>query len=56
MSLKPWSRSILVTLALLALPAVSMSQVSLSISVNVAPPELPIYDQPPIPGEVARSG
>ncbi len=49
MPLKTWSRSILPTLFLLGLPALSMSQVSVNISVDVPPPELPVYDQPPIP-------
>jgi hypothetical protein len=40
----------LVLLALL-LPAWSMAQFSLNVSVNVAPPELPVYDQPAIPGD-----
>jgi hypothetical protein len=35
----------------LLLPAWSMAQFSLNVSVNVAPPELPVYDQPPIPGD-----
>ncbi len=40
----------LVSVLLLALsPALSMAQVS--VSVTVAPPELPVYDQPPIPGD-----
>ena len=30
-------------------PALSMAQVG--VSVNIAPPELPVYDQPPIPGD-----
>jgi hypothetical protein len=51
MLLKSWSRSILATLALLAMPALSMAQISMNISVNVPPPELPVYDQPPIPDE-----
>jgi hypothetical protein len=51
MLLKSWSRSILPTLVLLALPALSMAQVSMNISVNVPPPELPVYDQPPIPDD-----
>jgi hypothetical protein len=46
---KIFSRS-LVMFALL-LPAFSMAQFSLNVSVNVAPPELPVYDQPPIPGD-----
>ena len=41
---------LLVMFALL-LPALSMAQFSLNVSVNVAPPELPVYDQPPIPGD-----
>src|SRR5271163_222844 len=48
MRLKNWTHSIVAALALLALPAFSMAQ-SLSVSVNVAPPELPVYEQPPIP-------
>ncbi len=49
MLLKTWSRFILPTLLLLALPALSMAQVSVNISVGIPPPELPVYDQPPIP-------
>ena len=51
MSLKTWIRRIVPALLLLALPALSMAQVSLNISVNVPPPELPVYEQPPIPQE-----
>jgi hypothetical protein len=51
MSLKHWSRSVLPTLILLALPALSMAQISVNVSVDVAPPELPVYDQPPIPDD-----
>ncbi|MGB6352762.1 MAG: YXWGXW repeat-containing protein, partial [Steroidobacteraceae bacterium] len=51
MPLKTWSRSLLPTLILLALPALSMAQMSVNVSVNVPPPELPVYDQPPIPGD-----
>ncbi len=51
MQLKTWSRLILPTLFLLALPALSMAQVSVEVSVGVPPPELPIYEQPPIPGD-----
>jgi hypothetical protein len=47
--MKTWGRSILPIFFLLALPASSMAQVD--ISVNIAPPELPVYDQPPIPGD-----
>jgi hypothetical protein len=51
MQLKPWRRCILAPLLLLALPALTWAQVSVDVSVNVPPPELPVYDQPPIPGE-----
>ncbi len=51
MLLKTWSRSLLAALTLLAVPALSMAQVSMNISVNVPPPELPVYDQPPIPDD-----
>jgi hypothetical protein len=49
MSLKTWTRTLVPTLLLLALPALSMAQISLNISVNVPPPELPVYEQPAIP-------
>ena len=48
---KHWSRSILPALTLLILPALGFTQVSLNISVNVPPPELPVYEQPPIPDD-----
>jgi WXXGXW repeat (2 copies) len=51
MLLKTWSRLILPTLFLLALPALSMGQVSVNVSVGVPPPELPVYEQPAIPGD-----
>jgi WXXGXW repeat (2 copies) len=41
-------RLLLFVMAMLTLP-VSFAQVS--ISVNFAPPELPVYDQPPCPDE-----
>src|SRR5580704_15635965 len=44
-----WNLSILPTLILLLLPALSPAQVS--VNVNVAPPEMPVYEQPPIPGD-----
>lgn len=46
-----WSRSLAPALLLMVLPLVSMAQVSIGVSVNIAPPELPVYDQPPIPGD-----
>jgi hypothetical protein len=51
MLLKNWTRSILAALLVLALPALSNAQVSVNVSVGVPPPELPVYDQPPIPGD-----
>ena len=48
---KIWTRSIAATVLALALPALTLAGVSLNVSVNVAPPELPVYDQPPIPGD-----
>lgn len=49
--MKSWSRLLLPALLALVLPALSMAQVSVDVSVNVPPPELPVYDQPPIPGD-----
>jgi hypothetical protein len=51
MSLKTWTRTLVPALLLAALPALSIAQVSLNISVNVPPPELPVYEQPAIPAE-----
>jgi hypothetical protein len=39
------------TLALMLVPLAAMAQISVGISVNLAPPELPVYVQPPIPAE-----
>ena len=50
MMTKSWLRS-LIPVLLLAIPALSLAQVSVNVSVNVPPPELPVYDQPPIPGD-----
>jgi hypothetical protein len=41
--------SLLFVLALFAMPARSLAQVS--VSITVAPPELPVYDQPVCPGD-----
>src|SRR5579863_3179418 len=49
--LKYNSRFMLAIFLALALPAWSIAQMSVSVSVNVPPPELPVYDQPPIPGD-----
>jgi hypothetical protein len=40
----------LLVLAMLAAPTPSPAAVSVGISVGIAPPVLPIYEQPPIPG------
>lgn len=37
-------------LAMLAAPAASFAQVSVGVAVTLAPPPLPVYDQPPVPG------
>ena len=42
-------RSLFVVIALLAGPAAALAQVS--VSITVAPPELPVYDQPVCPGD-----
>jgi len=47
--LKLWPRTWLSALLLAMLPAISMAQFGVSVSVNLAPPELPVYEQPPIP-------
>ena len=48
--LKNWRILVLPVLLLLALPAISMAQVvGINVSVNLAPPELPVYEQPPTP-------
>jgi hypothetical protein len=45
-----WRISLLpAALLLLVLPVMSRAQVGMNISVNLAPPELPVYQQPPIP-------
>src|SRR5690242_20929617 len=41
---------LLVALGMAAAPATSFAQVSVGVSITVAPPALPVYVQPPIPG------
>ena len=48
---KIWSRCIATAAALMLLPMLSMAQISVGLSVNIAPPELPVYVQPPIPAD-----
>jgi hypothetical protein len=45
------SRYIAAALLLMLVPILSMAQISVGIAVNIAPPELPVYVQPPIPAE-----
>jgi len=35
--------------AMLAAPAVSYAQISVGVAINLAPPPLPVYEQPPVP-------
>ena len=46
-----WRRSMIATLFAAMLPMLGFAQAEVNVSVNVAPPELPVYDQPPIPGD-----
>jgi WXXGXW repeat (2 copies) len=46
---KSWRLSIVPALLLMLSPALCSAQIS--VSVSVAPPELPVYDQPPIPDD-----
>src|ERR1700761_290177 len=49
MNSKSWRLPFIALFLLMLAPALSHAQVN--ISVNIAPPELPVYDQPPIPGD-----
>jgi hypothetical protein len=44
-------RSLLFALVLLAISAASSAQIGIGISIRIAPPELPVYDQPFSPGD-----
>jgi len=44
-------RLIFALLALMVLPAVTFAQVRVGIAVRIAPPELPVYEQPLCPGD-----
>jgi WXXGXW repeat (2 copies) len=46
---KSWRLSIVPALLLMLSPTLSSAQVN--VSVSIAPPELPVYDQPPLPGD-----
>ena len=44
-------RSLLFALVLLAISAASSAQIGFGVSINIAPPELPVYEQPMAPGD-----
>jgi hypothetical protein len=44
-------RSLLITLGMLALSTASFAQIGVAVSIEIAPPELPVYEQPLCPGE-----
>ncbi|HXJ03890.1 MAG TPA: hypothetical protein VNH65_02260 [Candidatus Acidoferrum sp.] len=44
-------RSFLFALLLLAISAASSAQISIGLSIRIAPPELPVYEQPISPGD-----
>ena len=41
---------ILLALAIITAPAVSVAQIAIGVNITIEPPELPVYDQPEIPG------
>src|SRR5271169_3295503 len=43
-------RSLMFALVLLAISAASSAQIGFGVSIRIAPPELPVYDQPIAPG------
>jgi len=44
-------RSLLFVMGMLAVSAVSFAQVRVGVAITIAPPELPVYDQPICPGD-----
>jgi WXXGXW repeat (2 copies) len=44
-------RSLLFALVLLAISAASSAQIGFGVSIRIAPPELPVYEQPMAPGD-----
>jgi len=44
-------RSLLLALGVLAISAASFAQIGVGVSITIAPPELPVYEQPLCPGE-----
>src|ERR1700693_4241020 len=51
MRVASYGRFLFFVLVLVALSAASYAQVGIGISVNFAPPALPVYEQPPCPAE-----
>jgi hypothetical protein len=51
MRIVPSIRSVLFTLAVLSVCASSFAQIGIGLSVNFGPPAIPVYEQPPCPGE-----
>ena len=44
-------RSLLFTLAMLVTSVASLAQVRVGVAITIAPPELPVYEQPICPGD-----
>src|SRR5580658_6246209 len=44
-------RSLLFALVLLAISSASSAQIGFGVSIRIAPPELPVYEQPMSPGD-----
>jgi hypothetical protein len=44
-------RSLLLTLGVLAISAASFAQFGVGVSITIAPPDLPVYEQPVCPGD-----
>jgi hypothetical protein len=51
MRMKNWSYALFAAILLSGVSTMALAQVNVDVSVNIAPPELPQYDQPPIPGD-----
>jgi hypothetical protein len=51
MRMKLLARSVSLALGILAMAAASYAQIGIGISVRIAPPELPVYEQPICPGD-----
>jgi hypothetical protein len=44
-------RSLLLALGVLAISAASFAQIDVGVSITIAPPDLPVYEQPVCPGD-----